>query len=310
MPYLPRALVAANLAVFYRIALHARMPVTVARKLLDAGSALQLLPSGTVVRPLTLAGRRAELVTVGATERNRAVLYLHGGGFTLGSLATHRSLAAHLSRESGAAVYVLDYRRAPEDPHPAALDDATEAYLELLSEHGYDPDRVAVAGDSAGGGLSLATARALVDRHGVRPAALGLIAPWVNPGARDAPRERDLVVNAAWSVAASTAYLGDGSVTDPGYAPLLGDLAGLPPTMVHVGTTELLHPQAVELVEKLRAAGVRVEFTEYRDLWHVAHLQASVLREADEAVRELGGFLRSELERSALESSALESSTG
>lgn len=302
MPYLPRPLVAATLAPFYRVALHPRMPVTAARALLDAGSAIQALPSGTVVRPLVLAGRRAERVTVGATERRNAVLYLHGGGYTLGSLATHRSVAAHLARESDTAVYVLDYRRAPENPYPAALDDASGAYLDLLQGHGYEADQVAVAGDSAGGGLALATARRLVDDHDVRPAALGLIAPWVDPGARDAPRERDLVVNTGWSYRAAEAYLGGGDPTDPGYAPLLGELSGLPPTMVHIGTTEVLYPQVLTLVEKLRAAGVRVEYTEYRDLWHVAHLQASVLREADEAVRELGGFLRRALERPASES--------
>ncbi|MFE3290367.1 alpha/beta hydrolase [Rhodococcus sp. NPDC059234] len=291
MPYLPRPLVAANLGAFYRLALHSTMPAPVARRLLDAGSVLQTLPSGTVVRPTTLAGRRVERVTVGATERPTAVLYLHGGGYTLGSLATHRSLAAHVAGASEAAVYVLDYRLAPENPYPAALDDAIDAYLELLVEHGYRADQVAIAGDSAGGGLSLAAARALIDRHGVRAAALGLIAPWVDPGARDAPFDRDLVVNTAWSFAAARAYLGDGDPADPGYAPLLGDMSGLPPTIVHVGTTEVLYPQVVTLVEKLRAAGVPVDYTEYPTLWHVAHLQASIVREADTAVRELGGFL-------------------
>ncbi|MFC9786204.1 alpha/beta hydrolase [Rhodococcus sp. NPDC127528] len=295
MPYLPRPLVAANLRAFYRLALHSKVPAPVARVLLDAGSVLQTLPSDTVVRPTTLAGRNVERVTVGATERRTAVLYLHGGGYTLGSLATHRSLAAHLAGASEAAVYVLDYRLAPENPYPAALDDAIDAYLELLVEHGYRADQVAIAGDSAGGGLSLAAARTLIDRHGVRPAALGLIAPWVDPGARDAPFDRDLVVNTAWSFAAAQAYLGDGDRTDPGYAPLLGDMSGLPPTIVHVGTTEVLYPQVVELVEKLRGAGVPVDFTEYPTLWHVAHLQASIVREADAAVRELGGFLGSAL---------------
>ncbi|TQF65558.1 alpha/beta hydrolase [Rhodococcus spelaei] len=295
MPYLPRPLVAAALGPFYRLALHASLPAPVARRVIDAGSALQTLPAGTVVRPTTLAGRRVERVTVGATERPTAVLYLHGGGYTLGSPATHRSLAAHLARASEAAVYVLDYRLAPENPYPAALDDAIDAYLELLVERGYSADQVAIAGDSAGGGLSLAAARALIDRHGVRPAALGLIAPWVNPGSRDAPFERDLVINTRWSFDAADAYLGGGDRTDPGYAPLLGDMAGLPPTIVHIGTSEVLYPQVVELVDKLRAAAVPVEYTEYPELWHVAHLQASLLREADAAVRELGGFLRGAL---------------
>ncbi|SEL86936.1 Acetyl esterase/lipase [Rhodococcus maanshanensis] len=297
MVFLPRPLVAANLGAFYRVALHAKMPVPAARALLDAGSPLQRLPRDTVVRELTLASRRAERITVGASERRTAVLYLHGGGFTLGSLATHRSLAAYLARESGAAVYLLDYRLAPENPYPAGLEDAVDAYLELLVEHGYTADRVAIAGDSAGGGLSLATARRLIDTHDVRPAALALIAPWVDPGARNAPKDRDLVINTEWSFIAAEAYLGGGDPADPGFAPLQGDMAGLPPTIVHVGTSEVLYPQVVELVDKLRAAGVTVEFTEYPRLWHVAHLQASILREANDAVRELGGFLGAALDR-------------
>lgn len=295
MVYLPLPLVAASLAPFYRLALHPSLPATAARRVIDAGSALQALPRDTVVRKLTLAGRPAERITVGATERRSAILYLHGGGYTLGSLATHRSGAAHLAKESGAAVFVLEYRLAPENPFPAGLEDAVAAYLELLGEHGFTPDTLAIAGDSAGGGLTLATARRLVDRYTVKPAALGLIAPWVDPGARDAPFDRDTVINTGWSYKAAEAYLGGGDATDPGYAPLLGDLSGLPPTIVHVGTTEVLYPQVVELVDKMRAAGTSVEFTEYPTLWHVAHLQASLVREAAEAVHEMGDFLRTRL---------------
>ncbi|MFF0815449.1 alpha/beta hydrolase [Rhodococcus sp. NPDC003318] len=292
MPHLPLSLVAAAVGPFYRVALHGSLPVPVARRIIDTASALQTLPRDTVVRPLTLAGRPAERITVGATVRRTAVLYLHGGGYTLGSPATHRSVAAHLARETGAVVYVLDYRLAPENPYPAALDDAVAGYLQLLTEFGFTADRVAIAGDSAGGGLALATARRLIDRHGVTPAALALIAPWVDPGRRDAPFERDLVLNTAWSHRTADAYLGGGDPTDPGFAPLLGDLSGLPCTIVHVGTGEILYPQVVELVDGLRAAGVAVDCTEYPHLWHVAHLQASLLREADDAVREIGAFLR------------------
>ncbi|MFD4291971.1 alpha/beta hydrolase [Rhodococcus sp. NPDC058505] len=297
MPYLPRPLVAANLGLFYRVALHRSLPAPVARRVLDAGAVVQRLPRDTVVRRVTLAGRPAECVTVGATERRTAVLYLHGGGYTLGSLTTHRSVAAHLARETGAAVYVLDYRLAPEHRYPAALDDAVAAYIELIGEYGFTPDQLAVAGDSAGGGLAVGTARRLIDRYSVRPAALALIAPWVDPGARDAPFDRDLVVNTDWSFRAADAYLGGGDPADPGFAPLRGDLTGLPPTVVHIGTSEVLYPQAVELTDRLRAAGVSVEYREYPTLWHVAHLQASLVRDADDAVRDLGAFLRAALAR-------------
>ncbi|MET4049853.1 esterase [Rhodococcus sp. 1163] len=288
--YLPLPLVAASLKPFYRLALNARLPFTVQRKILEAASPLQTLPHGTVSEKLTLAGRQAERITVGATERTTAVLYLHGGAYTIGSIATHRSLAAHLARESASAVYVLDYSLAPENPLPAGLNDAVAAFRELVTSHGFSADRVAIAGDSAGGGLAVATARRLVD-DGILPAALGLISPWVDPGARDAQFDRDLVVNTAWSFSSADAYLHEGDPLDQRFAPLHGDLSGLPPVVMHVGTSEVLYPQIVAFHDKLLLSGVEVDYVEYEKLWHVAHLQASILREAADAVHHMGAFL-------------------
>ncbi|NKR96582.1 alpha/beta hydrolase fold domain-containing protein [Rhodococcus hoagii] len=289
---LPLPVVEASIKPFYRLALDARLPVRVQRALLDLAAPIQTLPDGTVVERTTLAGRPAERITVGATERRHAVLYLHGGAYTIGSLGTHRSLAAYLARESASAVYTLDYRLAPEHPFPAALDDAVAAFIELVTDHGFTADRVAVAGDSAGGGLALATARRLIDTRGLAPAALALISPWVDPGSREAPFDRDTVVNTAWAHSSAGAYLGGGDPADPGYAPLHGDPAGLPPTAVHVGTAEVLYPQIVGLAARLRGAGNRLHYVEYPRLWHVAHLQASLLGEAADGVADLGGFLR------------------
>src|SRR5207248_9273439 len=132
-------------------------PSGVQRALLNAGAVAQTLPRGTRADRLPLGGRPGERVTCGKWGEKTAVLYLHGGGYAVGSPATHRSLAAHLASALGAPVYVPDYRLAPEHPYPAALDDAEAAYLDLLST-GLAPERLAVAGDSAGGGLSLALA--------------------------------------------------------------------------------------------------------------------------------------------------------
>jgi acetyl esterase/lipase len=288
--YVPLPIVAAALKPFYRLALNPRLSFRAQRAVLEAAAPVQTLPHGTVAQKLTLAGRRAERITVGATERDTAILYLHGGAFTIGSINTHRSLAAHLARESASAVYVLDYRLAPENPYPAALDDAVAAFRELVRLHGFTPDRIAIAGDSAGGGLTVATARRLVD-DGARPAALGLISPWVDPGARDAVKPRDLVVNTGWSNSSADAYLGAGDPLDQGFAPLQGNLDELPPVVMHVGTDEVLYPQITAFADKLRLSGVELEYIEYKKLWHVAHLQASILREAAEAVHHMGSYL-------------------
>src|SRR5271166_4026566 len=268
---LPRRAVGAALWLSYGLTLNHRLPFRIQRKMIDAIAPMQTLPTGTVTRAMILGGRPAEKVTVGA-DNGTAVLYLHGGGYTIGSLATHRSLAAHIARDAAVA-----------------------AFCDLLDNHGYTPDHVAIGGDSAGGGLSLTAARRLIDRHDVRPAALALIAPWVDPTA-DTARKRDLVVNARWSHACAQAYLGAGDPDDAGYAPLRANLTGLPPTLVHVGTHEVLYPQVVELVDKLRLAGVDVTFTELPQLWHVAHLQASLVKEAAFAAHQLTVFVRDALD--------------
>lgn len=294
---IPLPIARALLHPIYRVSLHERMPWRMQRLLLEVGSRVQRLPGGTQVQQLSLGGRPAERLT-GSTKPTTAagaVLYLHGGGYTVGSPATHRSLAARLAREIGCAVYVLDYRLAPEHPYPAAVDDAEAAFLELVGKHGYRPDQIALSGDSAGGGLSLATAQRLIARHGHTPAALGLIAPWSNPNLIPS-RRRDLVISNPWSRACAAAYLGAGDSTETGYAPLTGELPGLPPTYVQVDVSELLHKQCLTLVGALRAAGVHVRFTESHGLWHVAQLQAALVGPAAEVLTELAVFLREALQ--------------
>lgn len=299
---LPTSVAAALLRPFFWAAFNVHLPVRVQRKLLDLGAPIQTVPSDAVVRKTTLAGRPAERITVGATERRTAVLYLHGGAYTVGSLASHRSLAAHLARESGSVVYLLDYRLAPENPFPAGLEDAVAAYLELVTEYGYTPDSVAIGGDSAGGGLALAATGRLVHRHGVTPSALALIAPWGDPTDRTSLRGRDVVINTAWAYDAADKYLGSGDPSAPGYAPLHDDLMGFPPTIIHVGREEILYPQAIALRDKMDLSGVDVHLTEFARLWHVAHAQASLVREAADAVADLGEFLstRFDCERSGV----------
>lgn len=277
----------------FRVMLNKRLPFPVQRTLMNLGAPLQGGPRGLHTEPIRLGGRPGERVTLGPVADNATVLYLHGGGYTVGSAVTHRPLAGYIARETGCAVQVVDYRLAPEHPFPAALDDAEAAFLELVAT-GYRPERIAVAGDSAGGGLSLALAIRLRDRHGFTPAALGLIAPWGDPN--EVPeRQRDLVINKPWSRACAAAYLGDGDGRDVGYAPLLADLGGLPPTYVQADKGELLHEQCTRLVAKLRAANVETSFTETEGLWHVSQLQAGLVAPAAAITRELGEFLRQAL---------------
>jgi monoterpene epsilon-lactone hydrolase len=284
---LPRPLVMANAAAFYRVAFNAHLPFTVQRRLLEAGARLQPVPRGTVVRQVTVGGSPAERVTVGATVRERTVLYLHGGGYTTCSPQTHRSLAAFLAKAAAAAVYTPAYRLAPEHPYPAALDDAVAAYLDL--------GHAAVAGDSAGGGLAVATVRRLLDR-GVPVPALALLSPWTDPRDDSARRFRDLVVNMAQARTSAAAYGAGVDRYDPGFAPMYADLSGLPPTLVHVMPGELLYEQVLRFVTRLRAAGVELTLREFPGLWHCAHTQAGLVREASDAVADVGRFLGAALD--------------
>jgi epsilon-lactone hydrolase len=278
----------------YRVALNVRTPLYLRRSLLERFARLTVLPAGTKVEQITVAGRPCDRITVGATDQPRAILYLHGGGYTVCSPRTHRSLAAFLARDTPATVYSLAYRLAPENPYPAALDDAVAAFRALVDEHGFAPSSIAMCGDSAGGGLAVAAARRLTD-DGLRPGALGLLSPWTDPSQDDFPRPRDFVINAKWGRQNAADYRGSADPHDPGYAPMHGRLDGLPPMLVHCANGEILQPQIAQFVSRAADAGVDVQFVEHRRLWHSGHALAGTLREATDAVHDVGHYLQTHL---------------
>ncbi|MDL2336697.1 MAG: alpha/beta hydrolase fold domain-containing protein [Pseudomonadota bacterium] len=226
------------------------------------------------------------------------VLYLHGGAYCVGSPVTHRSLTARLALVTGLPVFALDYRLAPEHRFPAALDDALAAFRALRAEG----RPVIIAGDSAGGGLALATALALRDAGSPPPAALVLFSPWVDLAMRDAPATEppgEAMLSVAWARACAAHYLGNASADLPLASPLFADLRGLPPTLIQAGTDELLHDQALQLEAALQAAGVetRCEVTAHR--WHVFQTNGGTLRSADEAIDRVARFVMAPLAAAA-----------
>lgn len=293
--HVPRPLLRAFTRPLYVVGLNHRTPPRWGRRIMDAGGRMQLPPRGTVVRHMTLGGRPCERTTVGATERPRAILYLHGGGYTVGSARLYRAAAAHLSRASGAVVFNLDYRLAPEHPFPAAWQDATAAVRELVQVHGYPPERIAIAGDSAGGGLAVAAARTLTD-EGLRPGALALFSPWTDPSNETHELRRDFVTNHKWGSASAALYRGDAEPADPRYAPMHGELAGLPPMLIHYSDTEMLRPEILRFAGLAQAAGVAVDVVELPRVWHSVVALSGTLRAATEATREAGVWLRSRLD--------------
>lgn len=220
------------------------------------------------------------------------VLYFHGGGYILGSPATHRGLTGHLARATGATVVVPDYRLAPEHPFPAALEDAASVYQALL-DTGLEPGEIALAGDSAGGGLSLALAMRLRDQGQALPASLTLLSPWTDlTNSQLSSPDCEPVLTHGWIDKAARLYAGSESRTTPLMSPVYGDLTGLPPLLIQVGSQEILLNDAQRLAERARSQDVTTTLEIYNSLWHVFQVHAGQLDRATEAVATAGQFIR------------------
>jgi monoterpene epsilon-lactone hydrolase len=249
--------------------------------------------------PVTANGVKSEWVSAPDADAGRAILYLHGGGYVIGSINTHRSLAARLSRAAKARVLVIDYRLAPEHPFPAAVDDSVAAYRWMLAQ-GLKPARIAVAGDSAGGGLTAATLVAIREAKLPLPAAGALLSPWVDmEGIGESMTSKDSVdpmVHKDGLLGMAKAYLGRQNPRSPLAAPLYADLAGLPPLLIQVGTSETLLDDASRLAERAKKAGVNVTYEPWQNMIHVWQLFAPMLDEGQQAIEKIGAFVRKHAE--------------
>jgi len=241
-------------------------------------------------------GVPAEWVGAPGFDPARAMLYLHGGGYAIGSINTHRRLAYDLSAASGARVLLIDYRLAPEHPFPAAVDDAARAWRWLLKQ-GFAPSRLSIAGDSAGGGLTIATLVNLRDQKLALPACAATMSPWVDlEGVGNsivARAAQDPMVQKAGLLWMASMYLNGADAKTPLAAPLHADLKGLPPVLVQAGTAEVLLDDATRLDEKLHQAGVEVKLSVWPNMLHVFPLFAPILSEGRDGCVEIGNFVRS-----------------
>ena len=247
------------------------------------------------VRQVDAGGVPAELVSADGASDDTAVLYLHGGGYVIGSPRTHREFARRLSAASRAQVLVIDYRLAPENPFPAPVEDAVSAYRWLLDE-GYVSERLSVAGDSAGGGLTVATLVSIRDQGLPLPGCGVCLSPWVDmEGIGDSMTsraDRDPMVQREGLVGMAGLYLADADPRTPLAAPLYANLDGLPPLLIQVGASETLFDDAVRLTENARAAGVETTFEEWENMIHVWHIFAPMLDEGQQAIERMAEFMR------------------
>jgi monoterpene epsilon-lactone hydrolase len=253
-------------------------------------------PPDVKVERVNVPAAPAEWLRPPSAVPGRVVLYLHGGGYVIGSPRSHRHLAAAIAGAAGASALLLDYRLAPEHPFPAAVEDATAAYRWLLDQV-TAPEHIVIAGDSAGGGLTVATVLALREARVPLPAGGVCISPWVDltcSGASYATKAAaDPIVRRAGVEEMARAYLCATPPRTPLASPLFAALRGLPPLLIHVGSDEVLLDDAVQLAERAKAAGVDATLEIYDRMIHVWHWFLPMLDEAQTAVEAIGRFVRS-----------------
>ncbi len=273
------------------------VPLERQREVLDGMGAAARPAEGLEVGRRPLAGLPTEWLTTPGCSTRHALLHLHGGGYVMGSCASHRALTSRIASACGVRAVLPEYRLAPEHPFPAALEDGLAAYRALLEE--VAPEDIVVVGDSAGGGLVLTTLLAARDAGLPLPAGAVLISPFTDlTGSGESLRTRagiDPWLSPRLLDPVIARYVGDLDRSDPRVSPLFADLAGLPPMLVQVGDHEILLSDSTRLAERARAAGVEVELEVWADVWHVWHLFAPMLPEANEALARVGAFVRSRL---------------
>jgi epsilon-lactone hydrolase len=247
--------------------------------------------------PINDGGVDGEWIAPADAPPDKAILYFHGGGFRVGSVASHRGLIAQIADTSGCRVLAINYRLAPEHRFPAALDDVLAAYGWML-EQGLQPSNVAFAGDSAGGNLALSAMLSLRDRGLPLPAAALLMSPWTDLAATGASyvsrAEADPIHQRPMILALAKNYLGQGDPRDPLVSPLYADLNGLPPLLIQVGNRETVLDDSTMFAEKARSAGVDTELQIWDGMIHVFQM-FSEIPEAHQAIAETAGFLRRHL---------------
>lgn len=272
----------------------AELPLAERRALMDANAETFPVPAGVSISVADIDGMRAEWARVSDSLAAPVVLYFHGGGYVNGSSVSHRHLTARLALAARANVLSVDYRLAPEHPFPAAVEDGTKAWRWLLAR-GHAPEAMAMAGDSAGGGLVAATLLA-ARRDGLpMPAGAALLSPWSDLTCDSETyvscAEADPMITQAGIKEMAAIYLGGADPRDPLASPNFGDLAGLPPLLIQVGSDEVLLDDARDLEKRARAAGVEAELEVWDGMIHVWHAFYQMLPEGERAIERIGGWL-------------------
>lgn len=289
-----KQLLAWTIRTTLRPALSPKTPIKLQRFCSDAASAIVLGPRGYKTKKQTIAQVPTVHIQPKTTQSGLGILYLHGGGYVVGSSKSHTKLAAQIGHSAQAQVWLPEYRLAPEHPSPAAIEDVVAVYKALLAQ-GQDPKKLVIAGDSAGGGLSLSTAIAIRDAGLPLPAVLVLLSPWVDLSLSGSTMKthaaQDAMLSEDWLAWCAKNYCGHKSTTDPTCSPLYADLTGLPPILIHVGTEEVLLDDAKRLAKQTEKYGIPTNLKVYDRVGHVFQFHAGILNESNDSIERIGQFI-------------------
>jgi acetyl esterase/lipase len=255
------------------------------------------LPAGLEVTAFSLAGMKAEWLTPAGADKDKVILYMIGGGYVSGTCSDHRTMVAKVAQTSGIAVLMFDHRLAPEDPYPAALEDALTAY-EWLLEEGFAPKNIVIMGESAGGGLCLATLLALRDQNIPLPAGGVALSPWTDlklTGESYRTKANVCISPPGMSRVCSRYYIGEHDPAEPWISPFYGDLRGLPALFISVGEYETMLDDSTRFAAKARSAGVDTTLVVGEKMVHCYPLMAPMFPEASQALDEICAFIKRQL---------------
>lgn len=243
-------------------------------------------------------GLEAEWLRPKHAPDGKLLVYLHGGGYVMGSCATHRQMVSYIAKAAGVRTLLPEYRLAPEHRFPAAIDDCVAAYRALLAQ-GYSGDDIVIGGDSAGGGLTMATLMSLRDAGDPLPRAALLLSPWLdvsgNGESMTTHADKDPWFKPEHMDVLRTYYCDEEQKLDPLASPVYGDFSGLPPIYIQVGEDEILLSDSTRAAQRIEAVGGTVELEIWPSLWHVFQVFVHQVPEARQAVGKLGDYVRMSL---------------
>jgi len=254
--------------------------------------------SGVDVRRQIVAGMASEWLTPQAPAKGKVILYLHGGAYIMGNFATHRQLVSYIARACGVRTLLPEYRLAPEHPFPAAVEDALSLYR-ALRDDGYAPGDILVAGDSAGGGLTMALLLSLRDAGEPMPAGAVLLSPWLDlTGSGESMTthaHRDPWFNPDELLTIARYYCKEIEFEHPLVSPVFADVTGLPPIYIQVGEDEILLSDSTRIAGKIEQTGGEVTLEVWPEMWHVFQVFVHQMPESREAIRKVSPFVRQQL---------------